>query len=102
MATRPKAGSVETRHTEIATDGRKIHGIVPYGVESRDLGGCLGVGATGRRSGSRPFLQPPFHVNCLLPIVIGCWIGGGEGCGAVLDLRRRVSGIAHDRDVPKF
>jgi HK97 family phage prohead protease len=40
MATdRPKAGEVETRHNEIATEGRKIRGVVPYGVESRDMGG---------------------------------------------------------------
>jgi phage head maturation protease len=47
MATRPKAGSVETRHTEIATNGRKIHGIVPYGTESRDLGGWKEVISPG-------------------------------------------------------
>jgi HK97 family phage prohead protease len=39
MATRPKAGEVETRHNEIATEGRRIRGIVPFGVESRDMGG---------------------------------------------------------------
>ena len=40
MATeRPKTGEVETRHNEIATEGRKIRGVVPYAVESRDMGG---------------------------------------------------------------
>jgi phage head maturation protease len=39
MANRPEAGKVETRHTEITADGRKIRGVVPYGVESRDMGG---------------------------------------------------------------
>ncbi len=32
-AARPTAGAVETRHFEIATEGRKIRGVVPYGVE---------------------------------------------------------------------
>ena len=37
---RPTAGTVEERTTALeATEGRKIRGLVPYGVESRDLGG---------------------------------------------------------------
>src|SRR5215218_6309578 len=39
VSERPKAGQVETRHNEIAAEGRKIHGVVPYGIESRDMGG---------------------------------------------------------------
>jgi uncharacterized protein len=36
---RPEPGKLETRHTEITAEGRKIRGVVPYGVESRDMGG---------------------------------------------------------------
>src|SRR5215211_6279222 len=36
---RPKAGEVETRRFEIVTEGRRVRGVVPYGVESRDMGG---------------------------------------------------------------
>ena len=39
-ATRPEPGQVETRQApEITTEGRRIRGVIPYGVESRDLGG---------------------------------------------------------------
>src|SRR5215207_3293968 len=40
-AARPKAGSVEQRHAPdlVAADGKRIRGRVPYGVESRDMGG---------------------------------------------------------------
>ncbi len=39
--TRPTAGSIETRTAAdlLTTDERKIRGVVPFGVESRDLGG---------------------------------------------------------------
>ena len=42
---RPTAGKVEERTAalEVATEGRKIRGLVPYGVESRDLGGWTEV-----------------------------------------------------------
>lgn len=36
---RPGPGKVETRHTEITAEGRKIRGLVPFGIESRDMGG---------------------------------------------------------------
>jgi HK97 family phage prohead protease len=37
---RPVAGQVEERTAGgVAVDGRRIRGLVPYGVESRDLGG---------------------------------------------------------------
>jgi hypothetical protein len=36
---RPTAGDVEERRFEVTAEGRKIRGIVPYGVESRDMGG---------------------------------------------------------------
>jgi HK97 family phage prohead protease len=39
MADKPKVGEVETRQAEIATEGRRIRGIVPFNVESRDMGG---------------------------------------------------------------
>src|SRR5215211_3260048 len=40
-AARPTAGSVEERQAPdlVAADGRRIRGRVPYGVESRDMGG---------------------------------------------------------------
>lgn len=42
--TRPKAGELEERAAAaLEVDGRKIRGIVPYGVESRDLGGFTEV-----------------------------------------------------------
>src|SRR4051812_15972052 len=41
MADRPKPGQVEERTAPdlVAADGKKIRGRVPYGVESRDMGG---------------------------------------------------------------
>lgn len=41
--TRPQTGTVEQRAIDatgaVAVDGRKLRGLIPYGVESRDLGG---------------------------------------------------------------
>ncbi len=39
MPDRPLAGQLEERTEQIATDGRRIRGVVPYNVESRDLSG---------------------------------------------------------------
>src|SRR5215207_9929256 len=43
MTDRPKPGAVEDRSAPAAgapvVDGRKLRGLIPYGVESRDLGG---------------------------------------------------------------
>jgi HK97 family phage major capsid protein/HK97 family phage prohead protease len=37
---RPTAGSVEERQAPaVAVDGRRLRGVIPYGVESRDMGG---------------------------------------------------------------
>ncbi len=36
---RPTAGEVEERTAPLAAEGRKIRGLIPYSVESRDLGG---------------------------------------------------------------
>jgi HK97 family phage prohead protease len=50
MATaRPKPGSVEERTAPdlLAADGKKIRGRVPYGIESRDLGGWREIIAAG-------------------------------------------------------
>src|SRR5215213_77392 len=40
-ADRPKAGQIEDRTAPdiLAADGKKIRGRVPYGIESRDMGG---------------------------------------------------------------
>ncbi len=45
-AARPAPGAVEERTTATeppALDGRRLHGLIPYGVESRDLGGFTEV-----------------------------------------------------------
>lgn len=36
---RPKAGGVEERKLDLAVEGRRIRGRIPYSTESRDLGG---------------------------------------------------------------
>lgn len=36
---RPNPGELETRRFEVSAEGRKIRGVVPYGIESRDMGG---------------------------------------------------------------
>jgi HK97 family phage prohead protease len=36
---RPTAGSVEARTATVEVDAKRIRGLIPYGVESRDLGG---------------------------------------------------------------
>ncbi len=37
---RPKVGELETRQAPDATvDGKRLRGVIPYGVESRDMGG---------------------------------------------------------------
>jgi phage head maturation protease len=36
---RPTAGQVEARTAALEVDDKRIRGVVPYGVESRDLGG---------------------------------------------------------------
>lgn len=52
MPDRPKLGSVEQRNAPQdgpapALEGRKLRGVIPYGVESRDLGGWREVMAPG-------------------------------------------------------
>ena len=45
---RPTAGTVEERTVALeVTEGRKIMGVVPYGIESRDMGGWREVIAPG-------------------------------------------------------
>ena len=39
MPDRPTAGQLEDRALPLELDGRRIRGLIPYGVESRDLGG---------------------------------------------------------------
>jgi uncharacterized protein len=36
---RPQRGSLETRELPLVTDGKRIRGLIPYGTESRDMGG---------------------------------------------------------------
>jgi HK97 family phage major capsid protein/HK97 family phage prohead protease len=35
---RPAVGEVEKRTFEVSTEGKKIRGVIPYGVESKDMG----------------------------------------------------------------
>lgn len=56
MATRPKPGSVETRTApDLLTSGedRKIRGLIPYSVESRDLGGWKEIIMPGALDGAK-------------------------------------------------
>jgi Escherichia/Staphylococcus phage prohead protease len=39
MPDRPTPGQLETRSEPLAVDGQRIRGVIPYGSESRDLGG---------------------------------------------------------------
>lgn len=39
MPDRPTAGQLEQRALDLTTDGRRIRGLIPFGAESRDLGG---------------------------------------------------------------
>jgi HK97 family phage prohead protease len=53
---RPKPGAVEERAVEAAAptvEGRKLRGRIPYGVESRDLGGWREVIDRGALKGAR-------------------------------------------------
>lgn len=52
---RPTAGSVEERTLPTApiVDGRRLRGLIPYGVESRDLGGFREVIEPGALRGAR-------------------------------------------------
>jgi hypothetical protein len=36
---RPRPGEVETRELPLEADGKRIRGRIPYGTESRDMGG---------------------------------------------------------------
>src|SRR5215207_8572071 len=36
---RPRTGDVETRELPLQADGKRIRGTIPYGIESRDMGG---------------------------------------------------------------
>jgi HK97 family phage prohead protease len=54
---RPTAGSVEQRSAAEAAaapavDGRRLHGLIPYGVESRDLGGFREIIDAGALTGA--------------------------------------------------
>ena len=52
MPDRPVAGQLETRAHPLEIDGRRIRGVVPYGVESRDLGGWREVVDPGALNGT--------------------------------------------------
>lgn len=51
---RPKIGSVEERTAPDATvDGKRLRGLIPYGVESRDMGGWREVIEPGALAGAK-------------------------------------------------
>jgi HK97 family phage prohead protease len=53
-AARPKPGEFETRQAPaLVADGKKIRGRIPYGVESRDLGGWSEVIEPGALNGAK-------------------------------------------------
>ena len=55
VATKPKAGEVEQRsapETSLTIDGNKLQGLIPYGVESRDLGGWTEIIEPGALDGA--------------------------------------------------
>ena len=51
---RPTRGQVETRALpgDLTVEGRKLRGFIPYGVESRDLGGWREVIEPGALNGA--------------------------------------------------
>jgi len=54
--TRPQPGTVEQRTAPDAPaliDGKRLHGLIPYGVESRDLGGFREVIEPGALAGAK-------------------------------------------------
>ena len=54
MPDRPVAGQLETRAApDVELDGRRLRGVIPYGVESRDLGGWREVIDRGRAARRR-------------------------------------------------
>jgi HK97 family phage major capsid protein/HK97 family phage prohead protease len=54
VVTKPTPGEVEQRsapETELTIEGNRLHGLIPYGVESRDLGGWTETIEPGALSG---------------------------------------------------
>ena len=52
MPDRPVAGQLEDRALPLEVDGRRIRGVIPYGVESHDLGGFREVIDRGALDGA--------------------------------------------------
>jgi len=52
MTDRPVAGQIEERTAELSLEGRRIRSRVPFGVESRDLGGFTEVIQPGALQGA--------------------------------------------------
>src|SRR4051794_28559924 len=54
MPDRPNPGQVELRSApDVALEGRRLRGVIPYGVESRDLGGWRERMARGCLAGAQ-------------------------------------------------
>jgi phage head maturation protease len=49
---RPKPGQFEDRELSPSVEGRRIRGVIPYGVESRDLGGFREIIEPGALAGA--------------------------------------------------
>jgi HK97 family phage prohead protease len=53
MPDRPKPGQLEERSEPIVVAGKRIRGTIPYGVESRDLGGFTEIIEAGALNGAK-------------------------------------------------
>lgn len=56
MPDRPVVGEVEQRSAPgeaLSVDGRKLRGVIPFGIESRDLGGWTEIMAAGSLQGAQ-------------------------------------------------
>jgi HK97 family phage prohead protease len=53
VSDRPKPGQLEERSEPITVDGQRLRGLIPYGVESRDLGGWTEIIESGALRGAK-------------------------------------------------
>ena len=49
---RPTVGQLEERALDVSTDGRRLRGVIPYGAESRDMGGWTEIIEPGALRGA--------------------------------------------------
>lgn len=95
---RPRAGSLEQRDapaldaTAPTVEGRRLHGLIPYGVESRDLGGWREVIDPGALDGAR--------LDDLVATVDHAGVPIGRHPGT-LTLEDRADGMAWSVELPE-